>query len=470
MRALFVMCACAVLTACAGLPERDEIHAMNAPAAYATERSLNASQRAWPDEQWWLGYRDPQLNRLIEEALAGSPTLAIADARLSRARALSQQTKAGLLPSLNAGAGAQQQKQSYNYLSPREVTPRGWNEYGHSALDLSWELDFWGKNRAALAAATSEVHAAHADAAQARLALSTAVAGTYAELARAYAVLDTATAARRVRATTADLFRRRYANGLETLGSVRQVEARSASAEGDVLAIDEQIVLQKHRLAALVGAGPDRGLEIERPQLDVSRAFGLPDALEAELIGRRPDLSAARLRAEAAARRIEQARAGFYPNVNLSAVLGVQALGLDMLNESGSSTGHVGPAISLPIFNGGRLRAVLEKADAEYAEAVASYNQTLVQALQELADVATGHEALGPQLATIDAAVSAAREAWQVQNSRYQGGLANYLEVLSAEDYLLANLRSQADLRARSFALDVDLVRALGGGYSVSHP
>jgi outer membrane protein TolC len=146
----------------------------------------------------------------------------------------------------------------------------------------------------------------------------------------------------------------------------------------------------------------------------------------------------------------------------------VQSFGIDMLRESGSDIGSFGPAVTLPIFNGGRLRAQLRGAEAEYADAVANYDKALVQALQEVADAAVSQRALGPQLDRIDAAVDAAREAWRVQNNRYEGGLATYLDVLTAEDYLLGNLRSQADLRSRSMTLDVALNRALGGGYQAN--
>jgi NodT family efflux transporter outer membrane factor (OMF) lipoprotein len=276
-------------------------------------------------------------------------------------------------------------------------------------------------------------------------------------------------AARDLRAKTAELFGKRFENGLETRGSLRQADSRRASAEAEVLSLEEQIALSKNKLAALLGAGPDRGLTITRPKIDFAQAFTLPATLSADLIGRRPDLVAARLRAEAAAKRIKVARAAFYPNVNLTGFIGVQALGIDMLKESGSDIGSVGPAISLPIFNGGRLRAQLRGAEAEYAEAVANYDKALVQALQEVADAATSQRALGPQIEKVDAAVDAAREAWSVQNDRYAGGLASYLEVLSAEDYLLTNLRTQTDLRSRSMALDVQLTKALGGGYQTAN-
>jgi NodT family efflux transporter outer membrane factor (OMF) lipoprotein len=186
------------------------------------------------------------------------------------------------------------------------------------------------------------------------------------------------------------------------------------------------------------------------------------------LLGRRPDIVAARLRAEAASRRIKVARAAFYPNINLTAFIGLQALGLQMLTANGSSTGSVGPAISLPIFNGGRLRGQLRSAEADYAEAVANYDRALTQALQDVADAALSQKALGAQSERTHEAVEAARESWRIQTNRYQGGLATYLEVLSAEDYLLTNLRAEADLRSRAFSLDVALIRALGGGYSTN--
>jgi NodT family efflux transporter outer membrane factor (OMF) lipoprotein len=465
-RRLVALACTALLAACAALPERTPAPAVKPIGNYASERSFAGADRPWPNDTWWTTYGDKQLDGLIAEALADSPTVAVAQARLRKADALVQVTHAAELPQLGANASASEQKQSYNYLTPRAVTPQGWKDYGRATLDLGWDLDLWGRNRAALAAATSDALAAQADVAQARLLLATTIAAAYAELARQHAALDAARAALAVRAKTADLFRRRYENGLETLGGVRQVDARRASAESDVLALDEQIALQRNRIAALMGAGPDRGLAIARPSVDLSQPVGLPAQLGADLLGRRPDITAARLRVEAAGRRIDQARAAFYPNVNLVAFIGVQSLGLDALTRNGSQIGSVGPAVSLPLFDGGRLRGQLRGADADYAVAVADYDRTVVQALQDVADAATSQRALGGQLARTGEAVDAAREAWRIQTNRYEGGLSTYLDVLSAEDNLLANLRAQSDLQSRSFTLDVALVRALGGGYA----
>jgi NodT family efflux transporter outer membrane factor (OMF) lipoprotein len=228
-----------------------------------------------------------------------------------------------LLPQLSANASATEQRQSYNYLTPKSMTPEGWQDYGRATLDFSWELDFWGKNRAALAAATSETEASRAEFAQTRLSLAAAIATDYMELARLFAARDTAARSVEVRSKTATLFAERFANGLETKGSLREAEARRAGAEGDLLQIDEQIGLQRYRLAALLGAGPDRGLAIERPAINLHAArSACPSELAADLLGRRPDIVAARLRTEAQLKRIDQKKAEFYPNVNLAGFIG----------------------------------------------------------------------------------------------------------------------------------------------------
>ncbi|WP_207780431.1 efflux transporter outer membrane subunit [Pokkaliibacter plantistimulans] len=458
---------CLSLAACAPMSTISQQHT-KAADLYAAEQSFAAATSQWPTDTWWQPYQDSQLNTLITEALANSPSLAIAQARLLRAEAQGAIAGSALQPQLSGNGSITEQKQSYNYLTPANMTPEGWKDYGRATLDFSWEFDFWGKNRAALAAATSETAAAQADAAQARLTLATSVASAYAELARLYSACDTASAALKVRQETVSLVRQRYDHGLETLGTVHQVEARRASAEADLLSLDEQLALQKNRLAALLGQGPDRGLSIQRPTLKLDQPFGLPQQLKANLLGRRPDIVAARLRTEAAASRIKQSQAAFYPDINLSAFIGVQSLGLDQLLKSGSDLGSVGPAISLPIFNGGRLKGQLKSSEADYAEAVANYDQTLTQALQDVADAVTSRRALDGQLSKVQEAVDSAAEAYRIANNRYKGGLSNYLDVLSAEDTLLSNRRSLSDLQSRLFTLDVALVQALGGGYQAS--
>ena len=239
-------------------------------------------------------------------------------------------------------------------------------------------------------------------------------------------------------------------------------------ARADLAATDEGITLTRNRLAALLGAGPDRGASIALPTARVLPAVGLPATLALDLIGRRADISAARLRAEAAAARITVAHAGFFPNVNLVGLIGFQSLGLGNLTASGSDIGQAGAAISLPIFDGGRVAGNYRAARADYDEAVAQYNQTLVRALNEVADAAASQRALGQRQAEAHAALTAADEAYAIARRRYEGGLSTYLSVLSAEDALLRTRQLAAALDAQAMTVNVNLIRALGGGYAPS--
>ncbi len=453
------------LSGCAQFPSLDALNPMKPVSDYRTAGSFDAPASAWPVEHWWKTYGDAQLDTLIDEALRDSPDMVAASARLRRAEAFSQVSGAALLPQVSANGSATEQKQSYNHLIPKDSLPQGWNDYGQATLNFNWELDFWGKNRAGLAAATSQVEAGRAELAQAWLMLAAAVASNYAELARLFAARDTIAASVEVRTKTVALFEKRFTNGLETRGNLSQAKAHLAGTEAELLSIDEQIGLQRNRLAALQGAGPDRGLAIERPTVELDSHFGLPGQLAADLLGRRPDVVAARLQAEAQLHRIDQKKAEFYPNVNLSAFIGVHALGLNMLDNGGSKFGSIGPAISLPIFTAGRLQGELRGSVASYEEAVANYNATVTRALEDVASAGLSQKALAGQLLKAEEAVDAAGEAHRVARNRYEGGLATYLEVLYAEDVLLSSQHYLTTLQSRAFALDIALKRALGGGY-----
>lgn len=467
-RSLLTLGSVMALAACAQLPDLAERQPLASPADFQSAQALSAPQSDWPVERWWAGYGDAQLAALVDEALRGSPDMAVATARLRLADAATQTAASALRPQLSANASITEEKLSYNYLFPRSQKTDGWNDYGRATLDFSWELDFWGRHRAALAAATSERQASQAEWAQARLLLSSGIASAYAELSRLFASRNTALQSIEVRRKTATLLAERFDNGMENRASVRQADARRTAAEGALLQLDEQIGLQRHRIAVLIGAGPDRGLSIERPRVKLEQSFGLPAQLALDLLGRRPDVIASRLQAQAQASRIEQKSAEFYPNVNLSAFVGVQSLGLDLLGKNGSDIGSVGPAISLPLLNGGRLRGELRASEARYEEAVARYQGTLARALQEVADSALSQKALAAQLDKSRETVAAATEAYRIARQRYEGGLANYLDVLSAEDLLLGSLDALTELQARSFTLDIALKRALGGGYQVA--
>lgn len=459
-----------VAAGCAPIPRLDPPPTIKKLEQLGATQAFAAPAAAWPGDSWWRAYGDPQLDALIEEGLRGAPDLALAQARLDAAAAAVQFASSTRIPEITGNAALTEEKQSYNSLIPKQALPRGWTDYGMVSLNFSWELDFWGKNRAALAAALSDQQAAGLEYAETRLLLSTSVAAAYAGLVDLYTLRDNAAETLRLRDETVTLFRRRHDFGLETLASVRQVEARRASAEAELRSYDERIGLQGNAIAALLGAGPDRALNIARPSAHFTASTGLPPNLAADLLGRRPDILAARARAEAAAHRIDEKRAGFYPSVNLIALVGVQSLGIRNLMNAGSQVGSAGPAVSLPIFNTRRLQGALRGARAEYDASVATYDATLSQALREVADAATSRRALDGELAAARAAVAAATEAHQLVRNRYDGALATYLDVLEAQDELISAQRAQAALESRALILDVSLVRALGGGFAPDRP
>lgn len=435
-------------------------------SAPSVTRGLSpGGQAEFPKADWWSQFGDPQLAALIDEALRGSPTLAAADARARRAEGYSQAAGAALLPTASASGSAGWSKQSYNNGFPRQFVPQGWQQTGRASLDLSYEIDFFGKNRAALRAAHADQLAARIESEAARLALATSVAATWADLGRAGADQALARDALRLRQESADLVRRRVANGLDTRAELRQADAAVASAKAQLSSADEQIELIRNALAALLGAGPERGATIAPPDT-VPHAVSIPANLPLELVARRADIAAAKARVEAAAARIKVARAAFYPNINLLALVGVQSLGLSNLTASGSDIGQATGSISLPIFEGGRLSGNYRIARADYDESVAQYDETLVRAVHEVADAIASQQAIESQAAAATEAVTAAREAYDLARRRYQGGLSAYVSVLLAEDSLLAARRQLAATEARSFSINVQLIRALGGGFS----
>ncbi|MEI4505827.1 efflux transporter outer membrane subunit [Sphingopyxis sp. CCNWLW253] len=453
-----------LLAGCASVPDLGPKPVPAAAESLESNATFASAQGAWPGEGWWQGFGDAQLDALIEEGLKGSPDVAIAAARVSAAEAMAQQAGAALLPRVGAEASAGGVQQSKNMGIPPEFVPDGIQDTGHIAATFSFNLDLWGRNRAALAAATSEAEAARVDEAQARLMLTTGIASAYADLAGYYHALDVANDAVRVRTASADLSGERARAGIENQASQRQAESRAASARADVVALEEAIATTRNRLAALIGAGPDRGLSIARPQI-ARPSLGLPGNAGIDLIGRRPDIVAARLRSEAAAKRIDVARADFYPNVSLSALVGLQSLGLSNLFKSGSEYGNGGAAISLPIFEGGRLQGQYRGSRADYDVAVATYDRTLIGALRDVADIVASRAATERQLVGRREALTAAAEASKLAGLRYRAGLSNQIVQLTAEDSMVALSRAVADLEARQLSLDIALIRALGGGY-----
>jgi NodT family efflux transporter outer membrane factor (OMF) lipoprotein len=336
---------------------------------------------------------------------------------------------------------------------------------GQLALDFSYDIDFWGRNREALASARASVQAAEADKAAARLALAVAVARAYFQLDLSYAFLDVTQANLAQQSSILELTRQRVAAGLENNARVKQSEGQVALVRASVDATQANIDTTRNAIAALVGVGPDRGLDLQRPHLTAPASIALPSTLPVDLLGRRPDVAAARWRVEAAARGVAASEAAFYPNVNLVAFAGLQAVGLSKLFDANDVVVGGGPAFSLPVFNRGQLRGALEAQQSQYDLSVGQYNQSLIDAIHDVADVMTNWAATDKETADARIALEAAQNSYDLTRQRYSAGLDNYLSVLSAENQVFLAQALLAELQSRRLTTSTDLIRALGGGY-----
>jgi NodT family efflux transporter outer membrane factor (OMF) lipoprotein len=460
------------LGACAALPPNDTPRGSQRPTQElqlsATVAQIPVDAKSWPADTWWNAFGDPQLDRLESEALARNPSMKIAQARLEHAVAVAGTARASLAPDVAAELSSTRERFSEHDIIPQPFAGSTRTE-SRLSLDLSYELDLWGKNRAALTASLDRAAAERVDLFAARLLLSAAVARTYVELERSYDHLEIAQRTLIQRQRIYDLTRERVAAGLDTRVELRQAEAQIPATREEIASLEEAVTVARHQLAALLGEGPDRGLSIQRPELpsEATEAL-LPSRLPADLLGRRPDVEASRLRAEAASHDIKAARAQFYPNINLLGFLGFQSIELSQFLEAGSRTAGIGPAVRLPVFEGGRLRSQLAGANADYHAAVEQYNRTLIEALQELADQLAACHSVAVQSEQQRLAMDAARDAYELALMRYREGVGSYLSVLSAETQVLTQENLAADLRARGRVNRINLVRALGGGFDAT--
>ena len=464
-----VLCAglgVSVLSGCAAFPDAQ------APLAVRDAESLGlaATQSApvkLPDD-WWRLFGDAQLDALVDKALAGHPSLQMAQARLASAWAFAEVVRANDGPRLDGSAQVSRQRFSANGLYP---PPYGGGSFdlGDARLTGSWELDFFGKNRAALAAAIGAARASEADAAAARLLLASNVVRAYVRLAQLQAQRAVEERTLAQRQETLQLVRDRFAAGMDSRVELRQSEGSVPEARQQIEALREQIALMQNAIAALL-ADPKAGEGLEAPALATLRVADLPAEIPADLLGHRPDIAAARWRVEAALGNVDVARSLFYPNINLAAFAGLSSIGLGHFARADSRQGSLGPAISLPIFDSGALRGNLRGKAADLDEAIASYNASLLDAVHEVADQIASTRAIVRQQQEQQQAQAAAEAAYALAVDRYRAGLSSYLTVLAAETSVLTQRRLGVDLAARRLDVQASLIRALGGGYPGSAP
>jgi NodT family efflux transporter outer membrane factor (OMF) lipoprotein len=455
----------ALLSACVNYAGIHSDQQLAQPQQFVTTQSLPAESGHWPAADWAGQFGDDaQLKALLDEALEGSPTIAQARARIAGAEAYADTAKASTMPRVDADYSLTRQQLSGSSDVPPPYAGT-WQTRSSGLLSASYDLDLWGKNREALKAAVSRLRASEADAELVKLTLTTALARSYNQLARLYVLHDIARQEVGRREQIDRITGGRIATGLDTQVERKTAQANLATARAALAALDGRILATRYQLAALMGEGPDRGLAIERPALGVGDTVRLPDNLPADLVSRRPDIVAARWRVDAITHDVKEAKAEFYPDINLSAALGLDSFGFGRFLTAASRTASVGPAIHLPIFDAGELRAQLKGRYANFDEAVATYNQTLIGALNGVATQLAQIRSSDVQLADAQAAQQEAREADDLAIVQYKGGLTNQLTVLNADMNTLQSDQAVANLMMDRRDQQIALASALGGGY-----
>jgi NodT family efflux transporter outer membrane factor (OMF) lipoprotein len=432
----------------------------------------------WPSSEWWRRFHNPELDRVVENALANNQSLKKATEVLREAEAFSQVEGARLLPFLSADAGMRQSRipthgvvASYNSaLAGLEKTMAYVNP-----LSLHYEFDFWGKNRAILNAALGEAAAQAAETEEVRLLLTTAVARAYFRIRALARQAETASSMTKLRHELLALAQTQFKTGIDTADGVTLANADLEEAVKREAGVRAQLDFQQNLLARLMGQGPDAGRDIVGAKaMSPPAAPALPKHLPVELLAHRPDVAAAMHRAEAAAERIHSAKAEFMPSVDLTIVGGLEAsrtsTSIDDLGKFLFRTSAIGyavtPNIHLPLFQGGSLRGRLEGRRSEFDEAVDSYNETLLKAAQQVADSLASLRETRSQTEAQRRLNAARRAELELARSRWRSGLKDKRELLAQAHAVLEQSYVLDSLDADYMTSHVDLIQALGGGYA----
>ncbi|MFZ6647516.1 efflux transporter outer membrane subunit [Undibacterium sp. TJN25] len=461
---LLSLAVAAALPGCASFADLGSNQHIAATHSTQDATSLPSEHGHWPAADWAAQFGDTQLSALIAEALQQSPTLGQARARVAAASAFTETARSNTQAKVGADYTMSRQQYSSSALVPPPYAG-SWQTENKAVVSASYELDVWGKNSSALQSSVSKLRASEAEQEKVKLTLSAAIARSYNELARLYALRDLAGTELEQRQQLRQLTDKRAASGLDTEVEQQGTRKNLAGSKASITALDGQILDVRYQLAALLGAGPDRGLKITRPAMGAGDTVALPDNLPADLVSRRPDIVVARWNVDATTNDIKVAKADFYPDINLTAAIGLDAFGFGRFLNAASRTVSAAPAVHLPIFDGGALRAQLKGRYADFDYAVASYNQTLVSALSEVAVQLANVRSTDAQLADAQAASDAASRTYQLAGIQYKAGLTTLLNVYQTRISALASEQNVTNLRMNRRDQQIALSAALGGGF-----
>ncbi|QNN55918.1 efflux transporter outer membrane subunit [Diaphorobacter ruginosibacter] len=444
-------------------PAYKELGAADVGLATLTTSADPSSAEAIAAPDWWKQLGDARLDALIDKALEGSPSLAASHARFDKAAALATASSTATDVHGTVSASATRQHYTENGMIPAPIAGNIYNSADLQA-GLSWTPDFFGRYGAQLQAALGQARAAKADSAAAANQLAEKVARSYVTLARLLAQREVAERTLQQRQSLLELSQQRTRQGLDSQVELTQAEAGLPDAGTQIEMLDEQITLARRTIAVLCAEAPDAEAALT-PELNTLQVQKIPTVLGADLLGRRPDVVAARWRVEAATQGIASARADFYPDINLTAFIGLNALGLDNLLKGSSRQFGMTPALRLPIFEGERLRAQLRGKQADLDTAIAQYNGVVLDAVKSAGDAIASVQSLERQNRLQTESLSKAERAYDFAVQRYKAGLANQIVVLNTEGQVITQRKLAVELRARELDTRIALMSALGGGW-----
>jgi NodT family efflux transporter outer membrane factor (OMF) lipoprotein len=416
--------------------------------------------------KWWEIFGDPRLDALEEQATVSNEDLKAAEARFREARALVRFNRAAEFPGIDVGPSAGYVKDSNNTPAfPTAISRSGSGDF-ILPFDLSYEIDLWGRIRRSVAAAREETQASAADVATASLSLHAELAIDYFELRSADTqkqILDNT-----VKAYTDayQLTETRFEGGASPRSDVAQAKTQLDDARVQDTDVTVERAAYEHAIAVLMGKPPAE-FSLASDPLDLAPP-AIPASVPSELLERRPDIAAAERRVAEANEQIGIAQAAYYPTLNLNGTAGFESTHLSNLLDGPNALWAVGPQLAETLFDAGRRRATSQAARANFDALAASYRQTTLTAFQEVEDNLAALRILEQEAQQQGEATASANDWLEVSTNRYTGGVDNYLQVIIAQTTDLANQRNQADILRRLLDASVLLIKALGGGWSVS--
>lgn len=473
---LTALCAAAILalTGCASMHgDHAALQPVDAQQARLAE-PIKLARDGWPEARWWMRYGDSQLDALVDQALKDSPMMAAAQARVAASRAQGNLVEASTGLFVGFEASLDRQEVSANgFLGPyaANVPAAGvtgpWYTEGTFGLNGHYDVDLWGRDRARVDAAIGAHNARQAEAAQAELMLAGRVVEVYYEIQSLHAALAVLKDARDIEVDMVAAHASRSERGLEPRTATEIARIHRLELDRQITATEGKVAVLRETLRALLGAGPDAPLAIA-PRPLPERAGQMPATLGYDLLARRPDLQAMHWYVLASEHQIDAAKDAFYPSFDIKAFFGGNAIHLDDVLKRSSRQVNLIPGLSLPLFDSGRLNAQLAGARAQGNLTVAQYNQSVLDAVRDVAQLGIQLQNLDQQAQIQQASLDAASFAHDSAEAHFQRGLA---DRVAAQEAMLPVLRERGkmiELHSQQLAREVALTLALGGGYQAA--